>query len=281
MQGAAGCRRVPGPPRLGRLPGPGATSSTAPSAAPGTCAIYVRLWLYCDAVVACAAQDVPYSYRKDDVGRELARRYGVLERSVDGRRTDSWDEYVCAGGREPLPAARRAPPRRGALPPGAVAAGGLVFTPLDTPAGCAGPPPARNDFEAGPAGASRYQGARTRWYEAATGVPLVGTAAERDQQYRNAVREYRHDARARPARPSPRKERPAKPKVRKPRRRKAKVAVTASKVAVTALSAVAAAVGTAYMLGAATSSATTVTTTKAIGPTPFKECLYGSDTLFP
>ena len=123
-----------------------------------------------------------YAYQRNDVARELARRHGTLDRSVDGNR-DAWDADACN-----RPSAAEVLPSRSLAGPGTTR---YTMTPLRPPAGDAGPPPARSQHPLGKLGQSRFQSARARWYERTTGLPLCGTPAEVDRQFHDATRAHR------------------------------------------------------------------------------------------
>ena len=147
----------------------------------------------------CPDLDVIYAYPRGDVSRELARRNGKLDRSVDGRHQDVWDADFC----EP-----KQPRHRPQEPlPKTVQAGGYTLTALAPPVARGEPPPSRAQYDKGYRGASLWEHARTTWYEGATGLPLTGSAADRTRQYDKATRAYRYDARGIPSRPSPKKAR--------------------------------------------------------------------------
>ena len=55
----------------------------------------------------CPDLDVVYGFDPADSSREIARRYGTLDTSVDGRRQDVWD--AAHAGRPALPSLRGAP----------------------------------------------------------------------------------------------------------------------------------------------------------------------------
>jgi hypothetical protein len=147
----------------------------------------------------CPDLDVIYAYPRGDVSRELARRNGKLDRSVDGRHQDVWDADFC----EP-----KQPRHRPQEPlPTTVQAGGYTLTALAPPVARGEPPPSRAQYDKGYRGASLWEHARTTWYEGATGLPLTGSDADRTRQYDKATRAYRYDARGIPSRPSPKKAR--------------------------------------------------------------------------
>jgi hypothetical protein len=136
----------------------------------------------------CPDLDVLYAYPRGDVSRELARRNGTLDKSVDGRHQDVWD----ADFYEPKPGC-------------GVRSGGYNAAALAPPVARGVPPPSRTQYDEGDRGGSLWEHARTTWYEGATGLPLTGSAAARTRQYDKATRAYRYDARGIPSRPSPKK----------------------------------------------------------------------------
>jgi hypothetical protein len=144
----------------------------------------------------CPDLDVVYGFDPADSSREIARQYGTLDTSVDGRRQDVWD--AAHAGRPALPSLRGAPApvpwasRRGR--PRKRAAGDVD-----------GPPPHEDDFPPTKAGRALFCSARSVWYEGSTGVPLRGEPGQQHKQFNSVVRPFRHDARGIPSRPSPAK----------------------------------------------------------------------------
>ena len=155
----------------------------------------------------CPDLDVLYSFDPADSSREIARRYGKLEASVDGRRLDVWDTDHADHAAPPLPEEAPAPVRRACRRgrPRKRAAGGVTLTPLLEPVGVDGPPPHAGDFPPNKAGRSLFVDARSCWFEGYTGVPLQGTPLQQHEQFHEVTRSFRHDARGRASRPSPRK----------------------------------------------------------------------------